>query len=327
MENQRNNSQNQEVDLAIISVKIKKYISRVNDSFFDGILFLKRNIIWLLIILVAGGALGYYMDQGEKPYEHKLIVVPNFQSVDYLYETVDLLNKKVQEGDREFLNEVGIDKKIVEIEVEPVVEIYDFIDDEDDRNRIKFEVFRVIAENGKMEETLEDMPTARNYGRHTITITTRGTSTKENVTEPILNYLNSDSYFKEIQTKYKERLNAEIAANKVSIEHIDGVFEGLSNKIEGANKLVYYNNNTELDELVKAKNRLLEKQNENMVNLVNYSDIIKNIGTTINGKKKSLTAGRMKIIIPILFFFLFVGITMFISYYKRQTNKRKQFTA
>lgn len=327
MENQGHNNRNQEVDLAIVSVKIKKYISRVNDSFFNGILFLKRNIIWLLVVIIAGAALGYYMDQGEKSYDHKVIVVPNFESVDYLYETIDLLNKKIKDKDYEFLrNEVGIKGSISLIEVDPVIEIYDFISSEEEQDR-NFQVFRIIAESDEMENILEDMPTARNYSKHTITITTTGKSTRENVVDPILNYLNSDSYFKQVQVKYIESLNAEIAANDLTIKQIDNTFEGFSDKVNQANSLIYYNNNTQLNELVKAKNKLLETQRINRVNLINYSDIIKNVGLTVNSKRKSIITGKMKVIVPVVFVFFFLVIAMFVSYYKRQINKRKQITA
>ena len=326
MENQNQQNRNQEVDLEIISVKIKKYISRANDSFFDGILFLKRNIILLLVVILAGVALGYYKDSGKGAYEHKIIAIPNFGSVDYLYETVELIQSKIKDRDYDFLQkQIGIKGSIAHIKVEPVIEIYDFVRSEDEHDK-NFQVFRLLAESDEMENILEDMPTARNYTKHTITIITSGTSTKENVVDPVINYLNSDAYFKDVQVKYIESLNAEIKANEATLTQIDNVFNGLSNKISGANELVYYNNNTELDKLVKAKNDLIEKQRKNRVNLINYSDIVKSSSVTVNIKRETFTTGRMKYIVPVIFVFIFMGVSMFVVYYRKQMNKRKQIT-
>lgn len=325
MANQHHNS-NQDIDLAMVSGRIRGYITRVNDSFFNGILFLKRNIILLVILIVAGAALGYYLDQGKKVYEQKIIAMPNFGSVDYLYDNIKMLNQKIEEGDSEFLNSIGIEAEspIRELKIEPVIEIYDFIDDEDDEQQRKMQVFKLLAESDNIEDVLENMPTARNYTKHMITIYTAGTAKREAVVDPIIKYLNADPYFMEMQGEYIKNLETEIVVNDSTLAQINAMLNDFSaGSRKGSGNLIYYNDNTPLHEVIRIKNKLLRKQAENKVNLINYSTIIKENSVVLNIKKKSIVSGNMKFILPILFIFFFIIIAMFIGYYRRQMNKRK----
>ncbi|QYJ69052.1 hypothetical protein [Flavobacterium litorale] len=324
MANQTNN--NQDVDLAMVSGKIRGYFTRANDSFFDGILYLKRNILWVALVIIAGIALGYYMDQGKKVYEQRVVVIPNFDSVDYLYDNVNLISQKIKESDSDFLNKIGLGgARIGDIKIEPVIEIYDFIDDRDDEQQRRMQVFKLLAEGDNIEDVLEDMPTARNYPKHLITIYTSGNAERKTTVDPIMDYLNSDSYFLEMKVEYTKSLQAEIAANDTTIAQINNMlndFSGTTRK--GADNLIYYNDNTPMNEVIKLKNSLLKKQAKNKVNLLNYDKIVKESSVILNTKRKSFISGRMKFVVPLVFFFfLFVPIAMFVSYYKRQVNKRK----
>ncbi|AXG73682.1 hypothetical protein DVK85_05330 [Flavobacterium arcticum] len=327
MANQTHNS-NEDLDLALVSGKIKKYIGRINDWFFDWILFLKRNIILVAIVIIAGVALGYYMDSNEKIYEQRIVVMPNFGSIDYLYDNIELINEKIKESDGEFLSSIGFNggAAIGGITVKPVIEIYDFIDDEEDEQQKKLQVFRLLAESDNIEDVMEDMPTSRNYTKHLITIYTAGNASHEATVEPLMKYLNQDAYFLKVKEEYTKSLEQEIVANDSTINNIDALLTGYSvngRKTPVGNQM-YHSDNTQLDEVIILKNKLIKKQNKNRVNRINYSKIIKENSVVLNVKRDNILAGRMKLIVPfLLFFFIFMPIVSFISYYKRQIKKRK----
>ncbi len=326
MANQTHNT-SEDLDLALVSGKIKKYIGRVNDWFFDWILFLKRNIILVAIVIIAGVALGYYLDSGKKIYEQRIVAMPNFGSIDYLYDNIELINEKIKENDGEFLSSIGFNGEaaIGGITVKPVIEIYDFIYDQDDEQQKKFQVFKLLAESDNIEDVMEDMPTARNYTKHLITIYTAGNAKREATVEPLMKYLNSDSYFLEMREEYTSNLEAEIVMNDSTIAQIDDLIKDFSGTAQKKSEnLVFYNDNTELDEVIKIKNKLIEKQAKNKVALINYSKIVKENSVVLNVKRDSILTGRMKFVVPVvLFVFIFMPIVMFISYYRRQINKRK----
>ena len=105
----KNNSENQEVDLSQISKKIGSLFEEISNSIFKGILFIKKNIIAIGLLFILGAVLGFYLDKNFKMYDNQLIVSPNFDTVDYLYSKINLINSKINENDTVFLKEtVGI---------------------------------------------------------------------------------------------------------------------------------------------------------------------------------------------------------------------------
>jgi len=316
---------NQDIDLGQLSKKVKNYFSSLNDAIFDGILFIKRNIIVLVILIVIGSALGYYKDKTSTIFEQKIFVIPNFGSIDYLYEEIENMSSKIRREDPEFMKVSGFKNadKFLKIDIKPVVEIYDFIEDKDvDEDDRKFQLFRLISENGDMKKILEDKTTARHYKNHIITITTSGETEKSEMVDPILKYFNSNSYFLKMKEEYVNNLNLKIIANDTVIKQIDAVLNGFSNKGKNGN-LMYYNDNTELSEVIKYKNKLTKEQGQNRIDKVNYSDVVKDGGTLLNIYGKTFTSGRMKFIVPLLFVLAFIGGVQFRNFYRKQSNKRK----
>jgi hypothetical protein len=326
MANQTNSADNQDLDLGQLSGKIRGYVSKANDSFFDGILFIKRNIIILTVLVLVGVGLGIYIDESSNRFENKVFVIPNFGSVDYLYEEVEHITAKIHNQDPALMKELALKspQKFIKIEIEPVVEIYEFIEDkevdEDDR---KFQLFRLISENGDMDKMLKDNTTSRNYKNHLITITTNGTADKSEIIDPLLKYLNSNSYYLQMKDEYVNNLNLKIAANDTIIKQIDKILNDFTGKGKNGN-LIYYNDNTELSEVIKVKNRLTQEQAKNRIDAkVNYSDIVKEGSSVLNTTKSTIFSGKMKYIVPLLFILAFVACIKFRNYYRNQINKRK----
>jgi hypothetical protein len=93
----------QEIDIFQLSRSIGGFFDRVNRSVFRVIQFFVRNWITVLILVVLGAVLGFYLDSNKKSYNNQVVVTPNFESVDYLYAKVDLIQSKIAAGDLYFL--------------------------------------------------------------------------------------------------------------------------------------------------------------------------------------------------------------------------------
>lgn len=317
------NSEDQEIDLSQVSKKIGNMFQSFLDWIFDGILFFKRNIIIISILFVIGAGLGFYIDKSEKVYSNQVIVIPNFESVDYLYAKVELLNAKIRERDYKFLEQLGIKipKNISKIEIEPIIDIYRFIDNSEEN----FQMIKLMAEDGDIQKILEDPVTSKNYKFHTISFVMHGLTSREETLDPLMRFFNDSDYYRIVQKEKINNIQLKIKTDEETISQINGILNQFSNNTSSqqkSDKLVYYNENTQLNDVIKTKDQLVNELGYLNIELNNYKDIIKESSSTINVRNTKSLNGKMKLILPILFVGMFLGFGMLRSFYKKQMIKR-----
>ena len=318
----QNYNDNQEIDLNQITKKIGSFFEGVFTSIFKGFLFIKKNSIVIIALVIVGLISGFYLDKKIKEFDHQIIVSPNFSSTDYLYSKVQLINSKITERDTVFLRDVvGIkdSKKIKKITITPLTDIYKFVDN----NPQNFELLKLMAEDGDIKKVIQDQVTSKNYTFHSITFTTSNLTSDEKSVQPILHYLNDSDYFKTIQNQYLFNINNKIKANDTVIAQIDRVLNSFS-KATNSNKndkLVYYNENTQLNDVIKTKNELAFEQGSNKVDLINYNQIIKEISSTLNIKNTDSLSGNLTLFLPLFFVGLFIIFSALRAFYKKQMSK------
>jgi hypothetical protein len=317
------NPDDQELDLSQISRKVGQFFEGISNRIFKGILFFKRNIVWVGTLFVVGAGLGFYLDKNTKIYDNQIIVSPNFGSIDYLYARVELINSRIGEGDTIFLkNEVGIKepKKLRGIKVIPVTDVYKFIENKPQN----FELIKLMAEDGDIEKVIEESITSKNYPFHLIEFSTVNLTSNEATVKPILDYLNNSDYYKMIQKEFVNNVKIKMVENDSVIGQINRFLNTFNNTMSGSqksDKLVYYNENSQLDEVIKTKDALINEQGSHRLQLVSLDKVIKDNSVTLNVKNNKRMNGKKKIILPFLFIFLFVSVNYFKSYYKKQLAK------
>ena len=315
------NYNDQEIDLRQVSQKM----GRAYDSFlswiFRGFLFVKRNLIVLIILFVIGAGIGYYLDKNTKVYDHEVIVIPNFGSAEYVYSKVNLLNSKLIENDKEFLNSIGIKdlELLSEIEIEPINDIYTFVNSREQN----FELVKLMAEDGDINKIIEDETTSINYKTHRIKITTSRKALKTEVINPIINYLNDSNYFKEVQTSAVKSLEGIIKSQESTVNQIDSLLNSLSKTASSkSGNLVYYNNeNTQLNDVLKTKTDLVNDISYRKLDLINSTAIVKESSTVLNMKNYKGLNGKRIVVFPILFILLFLLFGFLRGIYRRQKSR------
>ena len=319
------NKDNQEIDLSQISKKIGNFFENISTSIFKGFLFFKKNILWVGILFILGVGIGVYLDKTTKVYDNELIVTPNFGSVDYLYAKINLISSKIDDRDTVFLKEVvGIKepKKLKKIEIIPITDVYKFINNSDKN----FEFVKLLAEDGDIKKIVNENLTSKNYPYHLISYTTDKQTSNEKTVQPILNFLNNSDYFKTIQKEYVNNIKVKIVENDSIISQINGLLNAFSSTANGtqkSDKLIYYNENSQLNEVIKTKDALVNEQGIHRIELVNFDKIIKDNSSTLNIKNTKVVNGKMKFILPLLFITIFILAGYLKSYYKRQMAKLK----
>lgn len=321
--NSQNNTDNQEIDLSNVSKSIGNVLEKISSLIFQGILFIKKRIFIISILFLLGLGLGFYLDRTNTDYDHEIIVTPNFGSNDYLYSKVELLNSKIKEKDTLLLTKMGFKNinKIGKIEVEPIVDIYKFIKNSAEN----FELIKLMAEDGDLKKIVEDKITSKNYPFHALQVSTSKKVTDDGFTKPLLNYLNDSEYFKRLQGVYITNAEIKMRENDSIIKQIDGFLNTFKNNSNGggskSNSLVYYNENTQLNEIIKTKDLLILEQGSHRVEKIINERIIKDISVTTNIKNTKSINGKMKLVLPILFVFLYLVVYSVVAFYKREQKK------
>ena len=282
-----------------------------------------KNKFIIATLFIAGIVIGSYFDKTNKVYDNQIIVTPNFESTDFLYSRIDLLQSKILENDTLFLKSIGIQepKFLSKIEVKPIIDVYKFINKNNEQN---FELLKLMAEDGDIKKIVEEKITSKNYESHIITFRTRTVTSLKKTIEPILKFINNNDYYRKMQKQEINNIQIKIKENEIIIAQINGFLNSFSNNVNGSaksDKLIYYNENTQLNDVINTKSRLIAEQGDLRSNLVGYDKIVKDNNTTINIENTKLINGKLKIILPVFLILIFVFIHFFINFYKRQSEK------
>lgn len=73
-----------------------------------------------------------------------------------------------------------------------------------------------------------------------------------------------------------------------------------------SDKLVYYNENTQLNDIIKTKDGLLRENANLKLELIIADKIVKENSVVINILKKEAIEGKLKFILPILFILIYL---------------------
>jgi hypothetical protein len=326
------NNDNQEIDLSQIYKKIGSYFEEINNKIFRTILFFKRKFLILSILTAIGFGLGQFLDIIFKSYKNQIIVSPIGGGVDYLYSKIELLDSKLGEKDSVFFKSIGIKnfKKIKLIRVEPVIDIYNFVNNSTSAanaaNTQNFELVKLLAENSDIDKVIEDKLTSKNYPFHSILITTKGKITEYEIIKPLLKYLNTDEYLNKISTISIENIKNKMDKNEQEIIQLDSLISKISKSIgrnERSSNLVYNSENNQINGLFDLKNNLINEIASQKIQLVKIESFIRDISITTNIKNSKGINDKLKFILPILFIFMFFFVTLFRRFYLKQLAKSK----
>lgn len=318
------NNNDQEIDLLQIPQKVGDFFGWINSMLFRMIQFFVKNAIVVVVLGIVGVAIGTYLDSTQKTYDQRIIVAPNFGSSDYLYSKINLLKAKIAEVDTIYLKEVvGLQqpKILKRIDIKAITDVYQFIEDKDKN----FDLIKLMSEDAGLQKVLSDSITSKNYTYHKIYLTTNSLVNDQDFVQPLLNYLNKSDYYNKIQAISYKNLQYEIVQNDTILAQINTVLNGFSNGKNAKNdKLVYYNENTQLNDVIRTKEDIIRNQGKNRTKLVRFDKTIKEISATLNVKKSQKIYANLIYVLPVLFVLLFVLIRMFVTFYKGQLMKEQE---
>ncbi len=314
----------EEINLSQVYNGIIKFADSCNRFIYRKIKSIFRHKFALSTLFIFGIGLGVYFDKTVVTYKHQIQVKPNFKSVDYLYEKIDLIASKIKEGDTLFLKNIGLanPKNIKNIEIKPIIDVYGFVNQDKNKSDNKnFDILKLLDESTTINNVLSQEVTSKNYSFHTISITSKFPENNNPLVTPLLKYLNDSEYYLQVQKQYLANLNEKIKANAILISQIDAFLNTVSNNNESTGKnIVLLNQTTNIADVFNKKQILIEEQAKNELEKIDYDKIIKEKVRIINMVDRDGGNGKLKFILPLLFVFLYIIFVWFIAFYNKQKN-------
>ncbi len=222
---------NEEIDLLYLYRSFKKQFKHFIFLCFKAIDYIKSKWIIILILFIVGVGLGYYRqpEQTVKK-EIKLLVRINYNTVDYVYTSVELLNKKIKENDSVFLTTNKINThNISQLTLTPIIKLKEAAEDFKKYERgldiiLKNIEFDKASKNFELYNTLTS-----SYKNHILTITIEDkTKDVADVLNPVINFINNSPVAQEIKKTGLLNLKREISTEKETISQIDVILNSYS---------------------------------------------------------------------------------------------------
>ncbi len=313
-----------EIDLSDVSRKIGKKYDDFNMFLYRSIRFVIKNAIVLILLLAIGVGLGTYLDSA-KYYDNEVIVAPNFGSADYMYDKVAMIDAKIKERDTVFLKNIGIADPLTlkGITIKPILDVYRFVYNND----TNFQMLKLMADDGDLKKTVEESSTSKNFKYHRITFTTLNRSVDRKIYEPLMAYLNNSSFFEKQRQQYVINAYNKIASDAQTINQINGLMDQFGKSANGGSltdgKLVYYSENTQLNDVIKTKELLVDEMGNYRVELLSMDQIVKPVHKSSNIRNKESLNGKMKLALPLILIGLFLLGHLFVSFYRKQALRAK----
>ena len=313
-----------EIDLGQLFQMIGKWFNKLGVFFLRVFLYLKKNAIILATLVVLGGAIGYGLKfvTSEKM-QIDVIVRPNLESKDYLYDVITEIESNIKSGNESFFNDMGIsleDIKGFEVSIEPVKKD---MEKAAEKQLEYLEVLQKFQNSDLVSDVLREELLKNTELNHRISFKYVD-STGNMVAKKLIDYINSNNYFRELLAVHTENSVARIKQNEGLISQIDTIIQGYSKNlgksenIYDTGKLVLQNEeNLNVTGLLGLKSRLIEDIENRRMEL---KELTSPIGIINFGKPHQVSKaffGKKTILLPIIFI-----ATFFIVSIIRYLNKK-----
>jgi len=305
-----------EIDLGKLFKLMRKGFDRFFRAFLRTFLYLKRNAFLLIGLILIGLVIGFFLNISvDKKLKTEVIVKPNFESKDYLYDVIGEVQANIVAKDTQILNKIGIDiddLRGFEVSIEPIEKA-----DKDQKQTEDDNTYLEILQNFKDQEFVSEVIRSEILDKtvltHRITFLHKNPFNGQQVVGKILDYINANPYFVEMRTVYENNAGDRIAKNKELIEQIDNLIENYTQQLmksdAGARQesTIVFDTEKGLDvtSLLSLKNGLIKQIGDKQIELVQQKDAVNiiNFGKTQEVKNQFLN--KSLFLLPLLFLGLF----------------------
>ncbi|MAP55658.1 hypothetical protein [Altibacter sp.] len=321
------NYKSEELDLKAVLEFISSTFKKTLVLLFRAFQFVLKFWIVVVVLIVLGAAWGFYMDANKRSYkESTLIVQINNDNVNYAYNALEKLDRKIKDKDSLFLQSHGFDKghnELIAVVATPIVNINNLIDKYDEVNNRSLDVFvDIVPFEEEEEKMLESQAFLEEYKYHSIEIIA-GPGATPSVVDKLIAYINANKLVADMGAIYFENVKDRIAANQRTLTQIDAVIESFAKdrpSITGLPAQFVVEKNMEIDKVFDKK---LELQTETEMlesELLKSTDSVVLLSNADLVKVRAFTDGRLKFLYPFFLVSIFL-IAAFIRFLYVQVKR------
>lgn len=317
-----------EIDLGQLFRMIGRGFNSLFRSFLKVYLYFKTNFWKLAILVVIGLAIGFGLkflisDQ----LKTEVIVKPNFDSKDYLYDVVEEIDANLKSKDTVFFRDLGIvvsELKSLQISIEPIEEQKEEENREEDLKYL--EVLQNFQGDSFISDVVKSEILKKSALNHRITFLYNNPLAGREATRRLIEYINDNEYFSELQQIYTQNAELKIKRNQELIEQIDAIIDGYTKNLSSEKEvnqgtLVLENEKSlEVPSLLSLKNALVKEIERKKLEMAEQKNTISIINFGKNQKVKVPVYNQGILVIP----FILVVLFLLVSFFKYLNKKSSE---
>jgi hypothetical protein len=308
-----------EIDLGQLLRMIGRGFDRIFKGFLRFFLYLKRNFVKLVILVLVGFAVGYGLTFViSDKLKTEVIVKPNFDSRDYLYDVVEEIDANLKSKDTTFFEDLGIvvsELKSLQIEIEPIEENNEEENREEDLKYL--EVLQNFQGDSFISDVVKTEILKQSGLNHRITFFYRNALAGREATRRLMEYINGNEYFNQLKQIYNSNARSKIERNQELIKQIDTLIYEYSNSLNQENRVeqgtVVLENEKglEVPSLLSLKNTLIKEIERKRLEIAEQKEVINVVNFGKNQKVKVPFYNQGIMLIPTILVILFMLYSFF----------------
>jgi uncharacterized membrane protein (UPF0136 family) len=304
--NANQNSTNDEIDLFYLFKKLNEFFRSCLIGAFRFLLFLKKNWIIILCLVLIGAIAGYFTQRNQvSSKKSSLIIRVNFNVANYIYNSVDLLNTKIANNDSIFLLEEGFWQKkplFKSIEIEPVINFIDLVDIYGERNA----TLGTLIENYESVDGSTASESFKFYYKYHKLELVLDPKASISTVDNLIRYFNKNEILNTLKDAGNERLAKEIDGNDEIIRQINSILNNYNSKeptVSTSNQIIL---DKDLTGLVTKKTEIFIENKRLIEEMVLSKDIVVLINKSDLAESRPGFLQKRTIVYPMLFVGLFL---------------------
>ncbi len=327
-ENQSPKTQNNsdEIDLGQLFQLIGRGFNSIFRFILRVFLYLKKNIFILIGLVVVGLAIGYGLNKIiSKRLKMEVIVKPQIESKNYLYDVIDEIQANIGARDTLFFKAMGLDEidfTGLEVTVNRVIE-----DGTSESDMQYLELLQSFENTDAIADIVREELQNKSSFNHRITFFFKNPKSGKQFADKVIKYINSNKYFDRLIDVSRGNAQNRIEANQLLLQQVDEIIANYTKSLAAkenaaASERIVLDNQEQVNiaDLFEYKNRLIRDIELKKLELEEQTEPISviNFGKTQVVRKSFF--GKNIILIPMIFLMAFFLIS-FLIYLNRKSKE------